>query len=62
MRRDDAEENASIERACKDKCLCIKYDFSGSRITQRNGKVERKFQKLYERIRSMSKILESRKQ
>jgi hypothetical protein len=31
IRMDDAGENASIERACKEKCLGIKFEFSGSR-------------------------------
>jgi hypothetical protein len=31
----------------------LRFDFSGPRTPQRNGKVERKFQTLYGRIRSM---------
>jgi transposase len=48
---DDAEKNASIERAFKEKCLGIKFEFSGPRTPQRNGKVERKFQTLFRRFR-----------
>jgi phosphorylcholine metabolism protein LicD len=30
-RLDDATENTSIESACKEKCLGIKFEFSGPR-------------------------------
>jgi hypothetical protein len=53
VRLDDTGENASIERAFKGKCLCIKFEFSGPTTPQSNGKVERKFQTLYGRVRSM---------
>jgi transposase InsO family protein len=46
-------ENASIERPCKEKFLGITFEFSGPRIPQRNGKVERRYQTSYERVRSM---------
>jgi hypothetical protein len=46
VRHDDAGENASTERSCKEMCSGIKFNFSGTRTSQRNGKVERKFQKL----------------
>jgi hypothetical protein len=42
-RLDDAGENASIERACKEKRLSIEFEFSGPRKPQRNGKVQRNF-------------------
>jgi transposase InsO family protein len=35
------------------KSFGIKFEFSGPRTPQRNGKVERKFQTLYGRIRPM---------
>jgi hypothetical protein len=49
IRLDNAGENASVERDCKEKCLGINFEFSDLRIPQRNGKVERKFQTLYGR-------------
>jgi ubiquinone/menaquinone biosynthesis C-methylase UbiE len=51
-RLDDAGENTSIERAYKEKYSGIKFEFSDPRALHRNGKDERKFQILYERIRS----------
>jgi hypothetical protein len=44
IRLDDAGENVFIKRACQEKFLGIKFDFSGPRTPQKNGKVERKFQ------------------
>jgi hypothetical protein len=35
------------------KSFGVKFEFSGTRTPQRNGKVERKFQTFYGRIRSM---------
>jgi hypothetical protein len=51
IRLDDAAENASNERARKEKCLGIKFEVSSPRISQRNRKVKRKFQTLYGRVR-----------
>jgi hypothetical protein len=53
IRLDDARENASIERACKEKNLDIQFEFSGPRIAQRNWKVEGKSLNLYGCVRSM---------
>jgi transposase InsO family protein len=50
---DDAGENFTLEKACKQHHLGLQLEFSGPRIPQRNGKVERKFQTLYGRIRAM---------
>jgi hypothetical protein len=53
VRPDDSGENASIKRACKEKCLDVKFEFSSPRTPQRNGKVKRKFQILYRNVRSL---------
>jgi hypothetical protein len=45
IRLDDAEGNASIERACKEKCLDIKFELGNPGKPQRNKKSERSFQK-----------------
>ena len=53
LRLDDAGENFALEKLCKQQNLQVKFEFSGPRTPQRNGKVERKFQTLYGRIRAM---------
>jgi transposase InsO family protein len=53
LRLDDAGENFALEKACKQHHLGLQFEFSGPRTPQRNGKVERKFQTLYGRIRAM---------
>ena len=53
LRCDDAGENKALEDECKSKGLGITFEYSGPRTPQRNGKVERKFQTLYGRIRAM---------
>jgi len=53
IRCDDSGENKSFHNACRDKGFKIKFEFSGPRTPQRNGKVERKFQTFYGRIRAM---------
>jgi hypothetical protein len=51
LRLDDAGENFALEKLCKQQNVNdIKFEFSGPRTPQRNGKVERKFQTLYGRI------------
>jgi hypothetical protein len=47
---DDARENYALEKECKQQNLAFKFEYSGSRTPQRNGKVERKFQTLYARF------------
>jgi hypothetical protein len=42
-----------LEKECKEQNLEVKFEYSGTRTPQRNGKVERKFQTLYGRIRAM---------
>ena len=51
LRLDDAGENFALEKACKQQQLGVTFEFSGPRTPQRNGKVERKFQTLYGKIR-----------
>ena len=53
LRCDDAGENKALEDECKSKGLGIAFEYAGPRTPQRNGKVERKFQTLYGRIRAM---------
>jgi hypothetical protein len=53
IRCDDSGENKSFYDACRSNGYLIKFEFSGPRTPQRNGKVERKFQTLYGRIRAM---------
>jgi uncharacterized protein YqeY len=53
LRLDDAGENYALEKECKQKKLAVKFEYSGPRTPQRNGKVERKFQTLYGRIPAM---------
>jgi transposase InsO family protein len=49
----DAGENMTMKNAPEIKSFEIKFEFSGPRTPQRNGKVERKFQTLYGRIRAI---------
>jgi hypothetical protein len=42
-----------LEKECKQKKLAVKFEYSGPRTPQRNGKVERKFQTLYGRIQAI---------
>jgi transposase InsO family protein len=53
IRCDDSGENKAFYDACSAKGYNIKFEFSGPRTPQRNGKVERKFQTFYGRIRAM---------
>jgi hypothetical protein len=50
IRCDDAGENMKMKNDPDIKSFGIKFEFSGPRTPQRNGKVERKFQTLYGRI------------
>jgi hypothetical protein len=49
---DDSGESKAFQKECKSKALNIIFEFSGPRTPQRNGKVERKFQTFYGRIRA----------
>jgi hypothetical protein len=53
IRCDDAGENMTIKNDPEIKSFGIKFEFSGPRTSQRNGKVERKFQTLHGRIQAM---------
>ena len=53
IRCDDSGENKAFYDACRTKGYNIKFEFSGPRTPQQNGKVERKFQTFYGRIRAM---------
>jgi hypothetical protein len=53
VRCDDAGKNTLMKNDQDIKSFGVKFEFSGPRTPQRNGKVERKFQTFYGRIRSM---------
>jgi hypothetical protein len=53
LRLDDARENYALEKECKQQNLAVKFEYSGPCTPQRNGKVERKFQTIYGRIRKI---------
>jgi hypothetical protein len=53
IRCDNSGENMTMENDPEIKSFGIKFEFSVPRTPQRNGKVERKLQTLYERIRAM---------
>jgi transposase InsO family protein len=50
----DSRENKAFQNKCKSTGLNIKFEFLGPRTPQLNGKVERKFQTYYGRIRASS--------
>jgi hypothetical protein len=47
IRCDDSGENKAFYNHCRVNVELIKFEFSGPRTPQRNGKVERNFQTLY---------------
>jgi hypothetical protein len=53
IRCDDSGENKSLFEACQAQGYGVKFEFSGPRTPQQNGKVERKFQAFFGRIRAM---------
>jgi hypothetical protein len=53
IRCDDAGENLTMKNDPEIKSFGIKFEFSGPRTLQRNGKIEKKFQTLYGRIWAM---------
>jgi hypothetical protein len=53
IRCEDSGENKSFYNSCSEKGFKVKFEFSGPRTPQRNGKVERKFQTFYGRISAM---------
>jgi transposase InsO family protein len=50
---DDSGQNKALFEECPYKGYGIKFKFSGPRTPQHNGKVERKFQTFFGRIRTM---------
>ena len=53
IRCNNASENKVFYEECRSKGMNIRFEFSGPRTPKRNGKVERKFQTFYGRIRAM---------
>jgi hypothetical protein len=53
IRCDNSGKNEVFYDACCTKGYNIKFEFSGPRTPQQNGKVKRKFQTFYGRIRAM---------
>jgi hypothetical protein len=53
IRCDDSGENKSFQNACLASGHNIKFEFSGPRTPQQNGKVERTFQTFFGRIRAI---------
>jgi hypothetical protein len=49
----DSGENMALFDECRSKGYDIKFEFSSPQNPQRNGKVERKFQTFFGRIRTM---------
>jgi hypothetical protein len=49
----DSGENKAFQNECKSIGWNIKLEFSGPRTPKRDGKVERKFQTFYGRIRAL---------
>jgi hypothetical protein len=53
IRCDDSGKNKALFDACQAQGYGVKFEFSGPRNPQRNGKVEKKFQTFFGRIRAM---------
>jgi transposase InsO family protein len=53
IRCNDSGENKALFDACQAQGYGVKFEFSGPRTPQQNGKVERKFQTFFGRIRAM---------
>jgi hypothetical protein len=43
LRLDNAGEDYALEKECKQQNLAVRFEYSGTGTTQRNGKVERIF-------------------
>ena len=52
-RCNDRNENNALKDLCRNKIRGIKFEYSGSRTSQINGSVERKFQRIYGPFREM---------
>ena len=53
IRCDNSGENNSLQKACKQEGLGIKFEFTAPDTPQQNGRVERRFPTLYGRVRAM---------
>ena len=53
IRCDNAGENNSLQATCKAEGLGITFEYTAPGTPQQNGRVERKFQTLYGRVRAM---------
>ena len=53
IRCDNAGEHLTLQQQCLQKGLGIEFEFTSRSTPQHNGKIERKFQTLFGRIRSM---------
>jgi hypothetical protein len=53
VRCDNAGENKAPEDHCNYVSINVSFEYSGTRTPQRNGKIDRKYQTLYGRIRAM---------
>jgi hypothetical protein len=53
IRCDDSGKNKALFEACQAQGYGVKFEFSGARTPQQNGRVERKFQTFFGRIRAM---------
>ena len=53
VRLDNSGENNAFEQACKQEGLGIKFEYTAPGTPQQNGRVERKFQTLYGRVRAI---------
>ncbi len=53
IRCDNAGENISLEKACKQEGLGVFFEYTAPGTPQQNGRVERKFATLYNRVRAM---------
>ena len=53
IRCDNAGENIVFQNTCKSEGLGIRFEFTAPGTPQQNGRVERKFQTLYGRVRAM---------
>ena len=53
LRCDNAGENQTLEAQCKDQGLGVIFEYTDPGTPQQNGRVERKFQTLYDNVRAM---------
>ena len=53
IRLDNSGENLALQELCEQEGLGIKFEFTAPNTPQQNGRVERKYQTLYGRMRCM---------